>query len=570
MTGTLTNHLWQSTWFAAAAGVLTIAFRKNAAGIRYWLWFGASIKFLVPFALLIDLGSHLKWTPVAATAMDVVSHTLVQIIEPFPITLPELPRTEARFDWPSIAFFSLWVCGFAAVLLMRMEGWLQIRAALRSSVPLGISAPVPVRSSPGLVEPGVVGLFRPVLLLPVDILKHLTPQQLTAVLAHELCHVRRRDNLFAAIHMLVEGLFWFHPLVWWIGSRLVVERERACDEHVLRLGSDPRVYAEAIVNVCRYYVESPLVCMSGITGSDLKNRIIKIMAHRIGQNLTLPGKLLLSAAGIAVVVAPIAIGLVVAPRIHAQAETARPQFEVTSVKPSLPVANKPVFVGMISGPKRFSASHETLVDLIGKAYGLDHWRISGGPAWISEDRFDVIATLPQGTPREQIPLMLQSLLAERFGLVVAREKRMSRVYALVEAKGGLKLKAVDPESPSPPGTSPGAISSAPLVFGRNAALGICCGLAKLNKVSMARFAALLSAQTDRPVVDETGIQGVFNVSLIWSPDDLASRPEEGAAVSPTGSSIYTAVQEQLGLRLEPRTAPLEYLVIERAEKPTEN
>jgi len=310
--------------------------------------------------------------------------------------------------------------------------------------------------------------------------------------------------------------------------------------------------------------------MSGITGSDLKNRIIKIMAHRIGQNLTLPGKLLLSAAGIAVVVAPIAIGLVVAPRIHAQAETARPQFEVTSVKPSLPVANKPVFVGMISGPKRFSASHETLVDLIGKAYGLDHWRISGGPAWISEDRFDVIATLPQGTPREQIPLMLQRLLAERFGLVVAREKRMSRVYALVEAKGGLKLKAVDPESPSPPGTSPGAISSAPLVFGRNAALGICCGLAKLNKVSMARFAALLSAQTDRPVVDETGIQGVFNVSLIWSPDDLASRPEEGAAVSPTGSSIYTAVQEQLGLRLEPRTAPLEYLVIERAEKPSEN
>jgi uncharacterized protein (TIGR03435 family) len=225
---------------------------------------------------------------------------------------------------------------------------------------------------------------------------------------------------------------------------------------------------------------------------------------------------------------------------------------------------------MVSGPKRFSASYETLADLITKAYGLDHWRITGGPAWISQDRFDVIANFPAGTPAAQIPVMLQSLLAERFGLVVAREKRMSRVYALVEAKGGLKLKAVDPKSPSPAGTPPGVISSAPIRVGRNGALGICCGLAKLNKVSMARFAELLSAQTDRPVQDDTGIQGVFNVSLEWSPDDLGARPEEGATPSPTGASIYTAVQEQLGLRLEPRTAPVEHLVIERAGKPTEN
>jgi uncharacterized protein (TIGR03435 family) len=87
---------------------------------------------------------------------------------------------------------------------------------------------------------------------------------------------------------------------------------------------------------------------------------------------------------------------------------------------------------------------------------------------------------------------------------------------------------------------------------------------------MARFAELLSAQTDRPVVDETGIQGVFNVSLEWTPDDVVARPEGRPTPSPSGSSIYTAVQEQLGLRLEPRTAPLEQLVIKRAEKPTEN
>jgi len=278
----------------------------------------------------------------------------------------------------------------------------------------------------------------------------------------------------------------------------------------------------------------------------------------------------LAMAGTAAVVTPIAIGLLIAPRTHAQAPSANSQFEVASVKTSAPFTGKPVFVGMVSGPKRFSASYETLADLIARAYGLDHWRISGGPPWLGEDRFDVIATFPQGTPPAQISLMLQSLLAERFGLVVRREKKMSRIYALVEAKGGLKLKAVDPDSPAPPGTRPGVISSAPIRFGQNGALGICCGLAKLNKVSMARFAELLSAQTDRPVQDESGIPGVFNISLEWSPEDLRAKPEEGTNASPVGASIYTAVQEQLGLRLDPRTAPVEHLVIQHAEKPAEN
>jgi beta-lactamase regulating signal transducer with metallopeptidase domain len=104
------------------------------------------------------------------------------------------------------------------------------------------------------------------MLLPEGIFDRLTVPQLKGVIAHELCHVHYRDNVIAAIHMFVETLFWFHPLVWWIGRRMVEERERACDEEVLRLGSEPRVYAEGILNVCKLYVESPLVCVAGITG----------------------------------------------------------------------------------------------------------------------------------------------------------------------------------------------------------------------------------------------------------------------------------------------------------------
>src|SRR6185312_12506361 len=164
-------------------------------------------------------------------------------------------------NWPLITLISVWACGFFAIALMRFRAWRRIRAALRSSTPIDIPAAVEVRSEPGLLEPGVVGIFRPTLLLPEGIVENLTPPQLEAVLAHELAHIRRRDNLTAALHMLVEAIFWFHPLVWWMGSKLVEERERACDEEVVRSGSEPETYAESILKICRHYLESPLACV---------------------------------------------------------------------------------------------------------------------------------------------------------------------------------------------------------------------------------------------------------------------------------------------------------------------
>jgi uncharacterized protein (TIGR03435 family) len=247
-------------------------------------------------------------------------------------------------------------------------------------------------------------------------------------------------------------------------------------------------------------------------------------------------------------------------------------FEVAAIKPSPPISSHGVFFGMVDDPDQFHGSYVTLLDLMTTAYGVEHARISGGPSWILSDRFDVIATLPRGTPRGQIPLLLQTLLSERFKLSVRRESRMTRIYALVPAKGGQKLKRSQPEDSPSPGRNPTPISSAPLMMGAHGAIGICCGKAKLNRVSMERFAVLLSAETDRPVRDETGVQGVYDVSLDWTPDVAAAQPGRDTveAPSPTGPSIYTAVQEQLGLRLEPRNVPLEYLVIEHVEKPDAN
>jgi beta-lactamase regulating signal transducer with metallopeptidase domain len=312
MTAELIAHLWQSTLFAFVAALLTLAFRKNRAKVRYWLWLTASLKFFVPFALLIGLGSRLDWAPVARkiTAPQ-VSIAMERIAEPFPEPLQFAPATRGTFNWTPMALFGFWACGFVAITLIRLRSWRRIRAAVRISVPLQIPAAVQIRASPGLLEPGVVGVLRPILLLPEGITERLTPSQLEAVLAHELSHVCRRDNLFASIHMIVEALFWFHPLVWWIGARLVEERERACDECVLITGSEPRIYADAIVSVCKWYVESPLVCVSGVTGANLKRRIEAIMTNRTGQGLNRAKKFLLAAAGIAALAGPVATGVVI-------------------------------------------------------------------------------------------------------------------------------------------------------------------------------------------------------------------------------------------------------------------
>ena len=145
--------------------------------------------------------------------------------------------------------------------------------------------------------------------------------------------------------MVVQTIFWFHPLVWWIRARLVEEREHACDEEVLgSVGGDARIYAEGILNVCKFYLESPLTCVSGVMGSDLKKRIESIVNARTPHDLNFWRRILLGVAAFAVVAGPIAIGIANAPPGLAQSAAGAqtkitaapsPRFEVASVKPSL-------------------------------------------------------------------------------------------------------------------------------------------------------------------------------------------------------------------------------------------
>ena len=594
MISELTNHLWQSTLFAVVAGLLTVAFRKNRAQVRYWMWFSASFKFFIPFSLLMSLGSHLGWAPSAkAIVSPAVSITVEQITRPFFGALPLAPSTQgdAREVFPS-AILGVWVCGFAAIALIRLRGWLRIRAAVRASTAMDIPAKIAVRSSPGLLEPGVVGLFRPILLLPAGIVERLTPPQLAAVLAHELCHVRRRDNLFASVHMVSEATFWFHPLVWWVGARLVDERERACDEEVLSLGSEPHVYAEGILNVCKLYVESPLVCVSGITGSNLKKRIEEIMKNRKLLRLNFARKAALALAGIAALAAPITVGVMNAPLIRAQSATAAtPKFEASSIKACSDEPGLKRGYGHASSPGTLNTGCMPLVDagnlgLIQRAYVRfvgDHpqWPgivpIQGGPDWLRSELYNIIAKA-DGNPKEQMMQgpMLQALLEDRFKLKIHRETREVPVYVLTATQGGSLLKRFTEGSCNPMPLTVPPPTLAPGQQYCKVRVGIQPPAVDAQGSTLAEFSQLLGLVLDRPVIDKTGIAGKFDIHLEFAPDAATPKFLPGgdlarvaSASGSTGASIFTVVQ-LLGLKLEATNGPREFLVIDHVEKPLEN
>jgi bla regulator protein BlaR1 len=325
----LANHLWQSTLFAIVAAAVSLNFRKNQAQVRYRLYLAASLKFLIPFSPLIRLGSHWARLDVTSDSEPVFYFVVRTVSQPF----DQAPSLRL-FPW---LILMLWLGGMAAVVGLWCVRWKRVAAAMRNSVPLrrgrevdalraaecaaGIQQSMNVWLSQSSLEPGVFGIVRPSLVWPAGISEHLQDTHLEAILAHEVQHVRRHDNLAAAVHMVVQAVFWFHPLVWWLGGRLIIERERACDEAVLQFGGSPQIYAESILKTCEYSVTSPLACVSGITGGDLKDRIVRIMSARSADKLTFARKLVLLAIGIGTVAGPVIVGLARGP----QANAAKPQ-----------------------------------------------------------------------------------------------------------------------------------------------------------------------------------------------------------------------------------------------------
>jgi beta-lactamase regulating signal transducer with metallopeptidase domain len=340
----LLDHLWQSTLFAACIAVLVLLLRGHAARLRFALWLAASLKFLVPFSVLVLLG---RWLLPAAIIPGAKSGAVLASLKPavLPFSAGPVLGVAPPALMTTQVLLAVWAAGSMVALARALWHMHEMRILLRGAVELDIAAPVPVKSAPSFLEPGLIGIWRPVILLPEGLARNLTRGELDAVLSHELSHFARGDNLAAAAHMLVEALFWFHPLVWWIGRRMVEERERACDENVLAWGSAPLVYAQSILKICRYYVQTPLACASGMSGPDLNVRLTAIMKGGGEQELPPAAAMLLAMAGAAALMLPVAAGMLgtsaltpIAARMESALNIALP---LVQFAPAEPVAAAP-------------------------------------------------------------------------------------------------------------------------------------------------------------------------------------------------------------------------------------
>jgi uncharacterized protein (TIGR03435 family) len=674
----IANHLWQSTLVLVICALLASRLRHTRAHVRHWLWLAASIKFAVPFALVAQVGRLLPSLSDLTPAF-MVPPVAGAVVLPFPEVIgpfvdPPALDTASRATLVSLipsAFVLVWLAGTLAMCASWFVRWQRVRAIANAGVPLaegreaamlralemraGRRRSLPIVVTDAALEPGVFGVIRPVLLWPRGISGRLDDAQVEAILAHELSHVHRHDNLKAALHMAVQAVFWFHPLVWWLGARLIEERERACDEAVLQWGTDPETYAEGILKTCEFSVESPLACVAGVTGADLRRRIEQIMEGRVAGRLSLSVKLFLGSVACLVVIVPAfaisahrmdraagrdvrpgtptARASISGPSLHrhllgmlhrvvdhldggyrterlrqffggrdAQAAVQAPPpdiasaaFEVASVKPNKS-GEGPTQIGVQL--TRFTVVNAPLRQLIVFAYGIQPYQIEGGPGWLTTERFDITAKIPDrfanmGGSLGQIgPLnyMMQKLLADRFKLVVEHSAKDAQVYELQLARADRKLgpaltrSSIDCSAlvaqaraggPPPTPRADGVPQCGVLMGPGNVAAG---------GAPLSQLARALSGRVGRPVIDKTGLTGDYDFTLSFAPEfpggggpggapgGAPPTPPPGApplpAIDPNAPNIFTAVQEQLGLKLEGARGPVDTIVIKSVEMPT--
>jgi bla regulator protein blaR1 len=287
--------------------------------------------------------------------------------------------------------------------------------------------------------------------------------------------------------------------------------------------------------------------------------------------------------GLALVLGAVVIAVTVMASVS-QTPAQKPKFDVASIKPTDPAQRGISIQNTVGG--RLVTRGVPLRLLMTYAYNLRDFQISGGPDWIATDRWDIEARAEEGgvTPPtgrtdpnagDRMAIRLQSLLEDRFQLKIHREMKELPIYELAIAKSGLKMKSSSdqtpfqlpaPGTPQPPPQRGAGVPRYNLRIGR--------GSIEASAVEMAPFVQTLSQQVGRIIVEKTGLKGLYDIKLVWAPDPISSArlngPEAAPPIDSNGPSIFTAIEEQLGLKLESARGPVEVLVIDSVQKPSEN
>ena len=420
MIAALLDHLWQSTLSCGVVWVIAQLFRSNGAALRHGLWLAASLKFLVPFAALYGLGA-LAGLPSEVGGQPLFFDGAVRAA--VPVVSPSTAlRVGAATSGPGLnsILAMTWFTGALFVAIRWALAWRSAHVLAREAREMP-GAPPDARVTHANVEPAVAGSFNAVVLLPAGLLGKLTDRQMGAVLAHEREHIRRYDNLTANLQRLVETLFWFHPAAWWIGRRMLEERERACDEAVLEGGHDGAEYAAGILEVCRHCIERPSFrfAVSALSGN-LAERVRRILDDARPASLSVAKVATLLAGTLVFAGIPLITG--------AADDSAR--------RHALLSANSRVLAGAAftltvsaapdSRPQLVASGREVLIrgsslrDMVGLAFGMRPWQVQGYGDWLDSPRFDVrvVASGALGEPERLDPDALRGIvtriLAERF------------------------------------------------------------------------------------------------------------------------------------------------------------
>jgi uncharacterized protein (TIGR03435 family) len=568
------NSLWQALAVAVLVWLaLRFAPRINAA-TRYAIWWATlGVVLILPVAprLIQTLRSHPK--PAAVTALKTPKVIVPAVpVEPVIVTVP--PGRSAI--WP-IAVLAVW----AAILLWRLfqivRSYFYLRRVKRraaiSAIPLpAIPRHADLLISPDIVSPMAVGFLRPAIVLPESLLEDLSEPEREHVLLHESAHLAKYDDWSNLAMRLLAGALALHPVAIWILWRIEREREMACDDWVVARTGAARPYAASLAHLFELRrARRGEILASGLFGS--RSRIgdrIEMLLRR-GRTFSPRASVTGIVASTVVLGSLVLIGSLT-PRWIAFAQQApRPSFEVASIKRNTSGGDWDTHTGPPESAG-FRANNMTLKMLIKIAYRVKDAQISGGPGWIDSDRYDIAAKPAENNvSAERSRLMLQALLEERFRLALRRETRTIPVYALIANSGGLQLPksthtscvefpAGSPPTPSAPSQAP-SIPCGGFVTGPNLLEG--------GNISMSEFVDVLGNMLDRPVVDKTGFSGTFTVRLDFNSEGIFGRHDDS---NPDLSkpSIFAAIQEQLGLKLEAQRSSAEVLVIDHAEKPDAN
>jgi uncharacterized protein (TIGR03435 family) len=594
----LVHFVWQGALLAIAAAFVLRLCRHQSASVRYGIACGALAAMLA--AVIVTTARIEPPVPdvrTGRTSVRAASDGTTDVMLPIEITdnaanapSASVPRIEIMLPW----IVSTWLAGVALLLLRIAAGWWRVRnihnaarsavrsrwetAGYRMALRLGIRRVVRIVELPHIDVPLVVGCLRPIVVMPIAALAQLSAAQVEAILAHELAHVRRHDYLVNLMQTMAETLLFYHPGVWWLSARIRDEREHCCDDVAVAVCGDRVGYAAALAEL-EEWRNGTLQLAPAATGGSLLNRVRRILRVEVSEDSRMSSSTMVFVA--------LAVASAVTVTAIAQQPEPRPKFEVASVRPNASGDNKMSARTLPGG--RYEAINIPLRLLIINSYGLQQQQLVGAPDWISSERFDIVAKAEgdlgppvarDGSP-SRLQLMVRSLLEERFKLEVHREPRQVEIYALVPVRADgrlgpeLKPSAVDcdairaarrkggpPQEVEKPGERP------------QCGARLLAGELIVSGQPLQELVSTLAGTVGRSVIDRTGLKGNYDIHLKWTPDFIRQRtPGEtirlnGIEFDPSGPSIFTALQEQLGLKLESERGTVEALVIDRIERPT--